>query len=96
MNNVFKNINFNISNIKNNIYEIIDNLKLTCDKELIREKNFFEDKILEYIFNSSIINFMKGNGKSYLDDKFFNDYELKIISKLIIFIANLKKLMNIY
>ena len=85
LNNIFYNINLVIPNTIKNIDTNIDNLKLICDKEFIREKDSFKDEILENIkkgFNYTIINFMNGSGKSYLNEIFLNDYEFKIASKL--------------
>ena len=85
LNDIFNNIDFKIPNTIQNIDTNIDNLKLTCDKELIREKDSFKDQILEYIklgFNNTITNFMKGTGKSYLDGIFLDDYDVNIIPKL--------------
>ena len=85
LNNIFNNINLVIPNTIENIDVNIDNLKLICDKELIREKDLFKDENLEYIklgFNNTIVNFMDGIGKSYLNKIFLNDYNIKIVSKL--------------
>ena len=83
--NIYYNVSFKIPNTYDNINESINNLKLTCDKELIREKDIFKDEILEYIkvgFNNTILNFMKGTGKSYLDGVFLDDYDVNIEPKL--------------
>jgi hypothetical protein len=85
LNDIFKEINFTIPNTITNIDTNIDNLKLTCDKELIREKDSFKDQILEYIklgFSNTITNFMKGAGKSYLDGIFLDDYDVNIVPKI--------------
>ena len=83
--NIYYNVSFKIPNTYDNINESINNLKLTCDKELIREKDIFKDEILEYIklgFNNTILNFMKGTGKSYLDGIFLDDYDVNIVPKI--------------
>ena len=84
LNNIFKDISFKIPNTDKNIDVVINNLKLTCDKELIREKDSFKNDILEYIklgFNNTITNFMKGTGKLYLDGIFLDDYDVNIKPK---------------
>ena len=85
LNDIFSNINLTIPNTNENINHNINDLNTICEKELKRENGIFKDEILEYIklgFNETILNFMKGTGKSYLDGIFLDDYDVNIIPKL--------------
>ena len=80
---------FNKYSFKINSYEIFDkiideDLKSSCENELLREKNSFQNNFFDYLktgFNNTIVNFFKGSGKSYLNEIFLNDYKFKIESK---------------
>ena len=77
-------ISFRIPNLLENINININNLNLICDYELKREKDSFKKEILEYIkmdFNNTVINFLTGSGKFYLD-RIFSEYEFNITHKL--------------
>ena len=77
-------ISFRIPNILENINININNLNLICDYELKREKDSFKKEILENIkmdFNNTVINFLTGSGKFYLD-RIFSEYEFNITHKL--------------
>ena len=85
LNDIFSNINLTIPNTNENINHNINDLNTICEKELKRENGIFKDEILEYIklgFNETILNFMKGTGKSYLDGIFLDDYDVNIEPKL--------------
>ena len=85
LNNIYYSVSFKIPNTYENINLSINNLKLTCDNELIREKDKFKDEILDYIklgFSNTISNFMKGTGKSFLDGIILDDYDVNIVPKL--------------
>ena len=83
---IFNKFSFKIPNSLENLDRIIDdNLKSTCENELIREKNLFQNNFFDYLksgLNNTIVNFMKGSGKSYLNEIFLNDYDFNIVSKI--------------
>jgi hypothetical protein len=91
---------FNKYSFKINSYEIFDkiideDLKSSCENELLREKNSFQNNFFDYLktgFNNTIVNFFKGSGKSYLNEIFLNDYEFNINSKLILIQNQIKKI----
>ncbi len=91
---------FNKYSFKIKSYEIFDkiideDLKSSCENELLREKNSFQNNFFDYLktgFNNTIVNFFKGSGKSYLNEIFLNDYEFNINSKLILIQNQIKKI----
>ena len=83
--NVFHDITPNMTNVNENIKNDINNLKNKCDEIYINEKDQFNNEIFNYIqigFNESVKRFLNGNGKSYLDNIFNNNYEFLIAQKL--------------
>ena len=95
LNKLFSNIGLTIVNLKSNINNNINNLKVTCEQEFKREKDIFKDNVLEYIikgFNKTVKEFINGTGKSYLNDIYLNDYENKIVSKLDYILSQCKEI----
>ena len=95
LNKLFMNITLTIPNIEMNLKNNINNLKVTCDQELKREKDLFKDNVLDYLiksFNTTVKAFINGTGKSYLENIYLNDYENEIVSKLDYILSQCKEI----